>query len=123
MFEFEPAPGVKSSRVINLVDIARNMGARGMPGSPSSRAAMHLCGNAQSEAGNRLAPDMLESEFQNPRRASHLLWRGYWRDALVTDLASMPHMLLAGTTGSGKSVAVNAMILSLMSKRMSANSS
>lgn len=119
LFEFEPAPGVKSSRVINLAsDIARNMSAK------SARIAVVPGHNALGvELPNRKREivwlrDMLESQtFQNSdARLPLMMGEDIGGEPFVTDLASMPHMLVAGTTGSGKSVAVNAMILSLMYK-------
>ena len=117
LFEFEPAPGVKSQRVINLSDdIARNMSAQ------SARIAVVPGRNAMGvEMPNRRREtvwlrDMLDSElFKNTDMALPLiLGEDIGGAPFITDLSKMPHLLIAGTTGSGKSVGVNAMILSLM---------
>ena len=119
LFEFEPAPGVKSQRVINLSDdIARNMSAQ------SARIAVVPGRNAMGvELPNRRREtvwlrDMLNSDtFTHSDAALPLiLGEDIGGVPFVTDLAKMPHLLIAGTTGSGKSVGVNAMILSLMYK-------
>jgi len=119
LFEFEPAPGVKSQRVINLSDdIARNMSAQ------SARIAVVPGRNAMGvELPNRRREtvwlrDMLNSEtFTHSDAALPLiLGEDIGGVPFVTDLSKMPHLLIAGTTGSGKSVGVNAMILSLMYK-------
>ncbi len=119
LFEFEPAPGVKSQRVINLSDdIARNMSAQ------SARIAVVPGRNAMGvELPNRRREtvwlyDMLNSDtFTRSEAALPLiLGEDIGGVPFVTDLAKMPHLLIAGTTGSGKSVGVNAMILSLMYK-------
>ena len=117
LFEFEPAPGVKSQRVINLSDdIARNMSAQ------SARIAVVPGRNAMGvEMPNRRREtvwlrDMLNSDlFKNTDMALPLiLGEDIGGAPFITDLSKMPHLLIAGTTGSGKSVGVNAMILSLM---------
>jgi len=117
LFEFEPAPGVKSQRVINLSDdIARNMSAQ------SARIAVVPGRNAMGvEMPNRRREtvwlrDMLSSDlFKNTDMALPLiLGEDIGGAPFITDLSKMPHLLIAGTTGSGKSVGVNAMILSLM---------
>jgi len=119
LFEFEPAPGVKSQRVINLSDdIARNMSAQ------SARIAVVPGRNAMGvELPNRRREtvwlrDMLNSETFTRSDAALPLILGEDIGGIpfVTDLSKMPHLLIAGTTGSGKSVGVNAMILSLMYK-------
>ena len=119
LFEFEPAPGVKSQRVINLSDdIARNMSAQ------SARIAVVPGRNAMGvEMPNRRREtvwlrDMLDSElFKNTTMGLPLiLGEDIGGAPFITDLSKMPHLLIAGTTGSGKSVGVNAMILSLMYK-------
>jgi len=119
LFEFEPAPGVKSQRVINLSDdIARNMSAE------SARIAVVPGRNAMGiEMPNRRREtvwlrNMLASEtFVNaPESLPLIMGEDIGGHPFIADLAKMPHLLVAGTTGSGKSVAVNAMILSLMYK-------
>ncbi len=117
LYEFEPAPGVKSSRVINLADdIARSMAAR------SARVAVVRGRNAIGiELPNRrretvFLRDMLASrDFKNSGACLPLaLGEDIGGKPYFADLAKMPHLLVAGTTGSGKSVGINAMILSLM---------
>ncbi|MEE9272498.1 MAG: DNA translocase FtsK 4TM domain-containing protein [Robiginitomaculum sp.] len=117
LYEFEPAPGVKSSRIINLADdIARSMAAR------SARVAVVPGRNAIGiELPNRRRKtvylrDMLASRaFKD---CGHKLPLALGEDIggkpFFADLAKMPHMLVAGTTGSGKSVGINSFILSLM---------
>ena len=117
LFEFEPAPGVKSQRIINLSDdIARNMSAQ------SARIAVVPGRNAMGvELPNRkremvwLQNMLASSAFTQSEAALPLiLGEDIGGTPFVADLAKMPHLLVAGTTGSGKSVGVNAMILSLM---------
>ena len=117
LFEFEPAPGVKSQRIINLSDdIARNMSAQ------SARIAVVPGRNAMGvELPNRKREmvwlrDMLASDTFTDSDANLplILGEDIGGTPFVADLSKMPHLLVAGTTGSGKSVGVNAMILSLM---------
>ena len=117
LYEFEPAPGVKSARVINLADdIARSMAAR------SARVAVVRGRNAIGiELPNRrretvFLRDMLASRDFKDTDASLPIALGedIGGKPYFADLAKMPHLLVAGTTGSGKSVGINAMILSLM---------
>jgi S-DNA-T family DNA segregation ATPase FtsK/SpoIIIE len=119
LFELEPAPGVKSSRVIALAeDIARSMSAT------SARVAVIPGRNAIGiELPNPTREtvylrDLLNAqEFQRTRAALPLaLGESIEGQPTITDLSKMPHLLIAGTTGSGKSVGINAMILSLMFK-------
>ena len=119
LFEMEPAPGVKSARVISLADdIARSMSAI------SARVAVVPGKNA---IGIELPNEDREMVFfrsmlQNDayRDTKAMLPMALGEDIggapNVVDLAKMPHLLIAGTTGSGKSVGVNAMILSIMYK-------
>lgn len=117
LFEFEPARGVKSSRVIGLADdIARSMSAT------SARVAVVPGRNAigielpNSRRDPVLLREVLESEsYKSVDSALPIaLGKSIGGEPVVTDLARMPHLLVAGTTGSGKSVGVNAMILSLL---------
>ena len=117
MYELEPAPGVKASRVIALADdIARNMSA------VSARVAVipgrNVIGielpNARRESVT--LHELIGSQDYEDQ-ASQLplvLGKNIAGDPVITDLAPMPHLLVAGTTGSGKSVGLNAMILSLL---------
>ena len=116
-YEFEPARGVKTSRVIGLSDdIARSLGAH------SIRMAVVPGRNAIGiEVPNAvrlpvMLRDILASDgFTSSEAILPLaLGRGIGGEPIITDLARMPHLLIAGTTGSGKSVGVNAMILSLI---------
>ena len=119
LFEFEPAAGVKSSRVIALADdIARSMSAL------SARVAVIPGKNAIGvELPNETREtvhfhSLLKSKaFQKGKPSLPLaLGEDIGGQPSVVDLAKMPHLLIAGTTGSGKSVGINAMILSLMFK-------
>jgi S-DNA-T family DNA segregation ATPase FtsK/SpoIIIE len=117
MYELEPAPGIKASRVIGLADdIARSMSAI------SARVAVvpgrNVIGielpNARREMVS-LSQLMSSSAFEDRAVALPLiLGKNIAGDPVVADLAPMPHLLIAGTTGSGKSVGLNAMILSLL---------
>ncbi|WP_229773507.1 DNA translocase FtsK 4TM domain-containing protein [Iodidimonas muriae] len=117
LYELEPAPGVKSARVIGLADdIARSMSAI------SARVAVIPGRNAIGiELPNSLREtvplrEILASQNFDTSTAKLPLTLG--KDIggapVIADLASMPHLLVAGTTGSGKSVGLNAMILSLL---------
>ena len=117
LYEFEPAPGVKSSRVINLSDdIARSMAAQ------SARVAVVPGRNAIGiEMPNRRRETVYLKEMLNSRAFKECgaalplaLGEDIGGNPVFADLAKMPHLLVAGTTGSGKSVGINGMILSLM---------
>ena len=117
LYELEPAPGIKSSRVIGLSDdIARSMS------KVSARVAVVQGRNAigielpNPKREKVLLREMLAAEEYNDSQARLPLCLGktIGGDPVIVDLARMPHLLIAGTTGSGKSVAINTMILSLM---------
>ena len=117
LYELEPAPGIKSSRVISLADdIARSMSAL------SARVAVVSGRNA---IGIELPNPVREKVYLRELLASRdyaetaaklplCLGKGIGGEAVLVDLSRMPHLLIAGTTGSGKSVAINTMILSLV---------
>ncbi|WP_425040885.1 DNA translocase FtsK [Primorskyibacter sp. S187A] len=119
MYELEPAPGLKASRVIGLSDdIARSMSALSarvstVPGRsvigielPNDKREMvsfrEILSTRDYGDGNQKLPLALGKDIGG--------------DPVVANLAKMPHLLIAGTTGSGKSVAINTMILSLLYK-------
>jgi len=117
LYELEPAPGIKSSRVIGLADdIARSMSAL------STRVAVVAGRNAIGiELPNPtrekvyLRELLASSDYiDNPAKLPLCLGKTIGGEPVIVDLARMPHLLIAGTTGSGKSVAINTMILSLV---------
>jgi DNA segregation ATPase FtsK/SpoIIIE, S-DNA-T family len=117
LYELEPAPGIKSSRVIGLADdIARSMSAL------SARVAVVSGRNAIGiELPNEKREkvyfrELLDTDDYHGTVAKLPLCLGktIGGEPVVVDLARMPHLLIAGTTGSGKSVAINTMILSLL---------
>src|ERR1700733_3416939 len=117
LYELELAPGIKSSRVISLADdIARSMSAL------SARVAVVSGRNA---IGIELPNPVREKVYLRELLASReyvetsfrlplCLGKSIGGESIMVDLARMPHLLIAGTTGSGKSVAINTMILSLL---------
>ncbi|WP_141680742.1 FtsK/SpoIIIE family DNA translocase [Agrobacterium rubi] len=117
MYELEPAPGIKSSRVIGLADdIARSMSAI------AARVAVVPGRNAIGiELPNKIRETVYLRELiasrdfeNNKAKLPMSLGKTIGGEAVIADLAKMPHLLVAGTTGSGKSVAINTMILSLL---------
>jgi S-DNA-T family DNA segregation ATPase FtsK/SpoIIIE len=117
LYELEPAPGIKSSRVIGLADdIARSMSA------VSARVAVVPGRNAIGiELPNPRRDKVVLREMlsqpafdRSEARLPLCLGKTIGGEPVIVDLARMPHLLIAGTTGSGKSVAINTMILSLL---------
>ncbi len=119
MYELEPAPGLKASRVIGLSDdIARSMSALSarvstVPGR--SVIGIELPNDNREMVALR---EILSSrDYDDVKHKLPLaLGKDIGGSAMVANLAKMPHLLIAGTTGSGKSVAINTMILSLLYK-------
>src|SRR5690606_17766136 len=116
LYELAPAAGVKGSRVVGLADdIARNMSARACRVSiVQGRNAIGIeLPNATRETVY-LRDLLASSEFEKVGHSLPMaLGETIGGEPYITDLAKMPHLLIAGTTGSGKSVGVNAMILSI----------
>ncbi|MEZ5959354.1 MAG: DNA translocase FtsK 4TM domain-containing protein, partial [Hyphomonadaceae bacterium] len=119
LFEFEPAAGVKSSRVIGLAeDIARTMNASAARVAviPGRNAIGIELPNAKRETVY-LQTLLNSTSFAGTQGDLPLaLGETIEGDPFAADLTKMPHLLIAGTTGSGKSVGINAMILSLLYK-------
>ncbi len=119
MYELEPAPGLKASRVIGLADdIARSMSA--LSARVSTVPGRSVIG---IELPNENREKVVLREILSARAfgdGNHKLPLALGKDIggepIVANLAKMPHLLIAGTTGSGKSVAINTMILSLLYK-------
>src|SRR5499427_6044788 len=117
LYELEPAPGIKSSRVIGLADdIARSMSAL------SARVAVV---SGRNVIGIELPNPTREKVYlrellsdrdyaDNTAKVALCLGKTIGGEAVIVDLSRMPHLLIAGTTGSGKSVAINTMILSVL---------
>jgi len=117
LYELEPAPGIKSSRVISLADdIARSMSAI------SARIAVVPGRNAigielpnETRETVYLREMLASTDFEKSKgKLNVCLGKTIGGEPVIVDLARMPHLLIAGTTGSGKSVGINTMILSLL---------
>ena len=119
MYELEPAPGLKASRVIGLADdIARSMSA--LSARVSTVPGRSVIG---IELPNAHREKVVLREILSARdfgdsnmRLPLALGKDIGGEPIIANLAKMPHLLIAGTTGSGKSVAINTMILSLLYK-------
>lgn len=119
LYEFEPAPGIKSSRVIGLSDdIARSMSAISVRASvvPGRNViGIEIPNKTRQTVYMR---EMLElPEYEDTKvKLPLILGKDIGGKPVIADLTKMPHLLVAGTTGSGKSVGVNTMIMSLLYK-------
>lgn len=117
MYELEPAPGIKASRVVGLAeDIARNMSAISARVSPiPGRTVMGIelpNQDRQMVALKELAACAAFAEAKGSLPI--ILGKDIAGEPIIADLAAMPHLLVAGTTGSGKSVGLNVILLSLL---------
>jgi S-DNA-T family DNA segregation ATPase FtsK/SpoIIIE len=119
-FEVKPAPGVKISRIVSLQDdLALNLRAKSLrieaPIPGKAAVGIEISNDKSSSVTLR---EVLESkEFQSAKsKISVGLGKNVGGECVIADLKKMPHLLIAGTTGSGKSVCQNAMILSMLYK-------
>ncbi|EAQ28761.1 DNA segregation ATPase [Erythrobacter sp. NAP1] len=117
MYELEPAPGIKASRVVGLAeDIARNMSAISARVSPIPGKT--VMGIELPNSDRQMV--MLKELAASASFAEHkgnlpiILGKDIAGEPIIADLAAMPHLLVAGTTGSGKSVGLNCILLSLL---------
>jgi S-DNA-T family DNA segregation ATPase FtsK/SpoIIIE len=119
-FELKPAPGVKSSQISNLAkDLARSLATVSVrvveiiPGKPY--VGLEIPNETREIIGlGEIVKSQVYDELKSPLTLA--LGKDIAGSPMVADLARMPHLLIAGTTGSGKSVALNAMVLSLLYK-------
>jgi S-DNA-T family DNA segregation ATPase FtsK/SpoIIIE len=117
MYELEPAPGIKASRVVGLAeDIARNMSAISARVSPiPGRTVMGIELPNQDRQTVMLKELAAAAAFADAKgNLPIILGKDIAGEPVIADLAAMPHLLVAGTTGSGKSVGLNVILLSLL---------
>ena len=119
LYEFKPAAGTRSSKLISLApDIARSMSVNSIRVSALPSSDMLGVEIPNKTRDTVYIQDLLSSE-QYSKEASQLpiaLGKNISGEPVIADLSKMPHLLIAGTTGSGKSVGLNAMIISLLMK-------
>ena len=120
MYEYEPAPGVKINKIVNLTDdlaLALRSGSVRIVAPLPGKAAVGIeVPNVERETV-RLKDIIASEPFQRAKsRLTLALGKDIMGEPLVTDLAKMPHLLIAGATGAGKSVGLNAMICSILYK-------
>ena len=118
LYELEPAPGIRSARVIGLADdVARSLSVTAVriatvPGPQRDR---HRGAERQARDGVPVGDLASRGRAEaTPGRLPLALGKDIGGAPVIADLARMPHLMIAGTTGSGKSVGINAMILSLL---------
>lgn len=119
-YEFQPAAGIKVSKIVNLADdIALSMAVAGVrieaPIPGKAAVGIEIPNKSTTMVGLR---ELIESDaFQNSKsKLTVALGKDISGQAVVTDLAKMPHLLIAGSTGSGKSVCINTLINSILYK-------
>jgi S-DNA-T family DNA segregation ATPase FtsK/SpoIIIE len=119
MYEFEPAPGVKINRVVSLSDdLALALKAQSVRVSPlPGKATLGIeVPNNQREVVSLREILSAESFKKSGSRLTLGLGKDIYGRPIIADLSKMPHLLVAGATGSGKSVSINSMVMSLLYK-------
>jgi len=117
LYELEPAPGIRSARVIGLADdVARSLSVTAVRIAtvPGRNVIGIEVPNSKRETVYLAELLAAEDAQKHPGRLALALGKDIGGGPVVVDLARMPHLMIAGTTGSGKSVGINAMILSLL---------
>ncbi|MBI5373942.1 MAG: DNA translocase FtsK [Candidatus Schekmanbacteria bacterium] len=118
MYEFEPAPGVKINKIVSLADdlslAMKAINVRIVAPLPGKGTVGIEIPNTQRESVYLKEILQSESFMEHPSKLCIAMGKDFLGNPFLADLAKMPHLLIAGTTGSGKSVAVNMMILSLL---------
>ncbi len=118
MYEYEPAPGIKINKIVNLADdLALALRAESIRIVAPIPGKGHIGIEVPNEQREivRLKDIIASETFQRSKsKLSLALGKGIVGDPVVADLSKMPHLLIAGATGSGKSVALNAMICSIL---------
>jgi DNA segregation ATPase FtsK/SpoIIIE, S-DNA-T family len=117
LYEFEPAPGIKASRIIGLADdIARSMSAISVRVAVVPGRTVIGIELPNRKAETVFLRELLDSPTyeKHPGRLALILGKDISGEPILADLSRMPHLLIAGTTGSGKSVGINTMILSIL---------
>ena len=117
LYELEPAPGIKASRIIGLADdIARSMSAISVRVAVVPGRTVIGIELPNRKAETVFLRELLDSPIyeKHAGRLALILGKDISGEPVLADLARMPHLLIAGTTGSGKSVGINTMILSIL---------
>jgi S-DNA-T family DNA segregation ATPase FtsK/SpoIIIE len=117
MYEFEPAPGIKLSKIISLADdLAMAMRAVSVRVAPIPGKAVVGIEIPNNEREDVFLKEILSSEDfkRSSSKLTVALGKDIFGNPVVTDLGRMPHLLVAGATGSGKSMAINAMVCSIL---------
>jgi S-DNA-T family DNA segregation ATPase FtsK/SpoIIIE len=119
MYEFEPSPGIKISKIVSLADdLGRAMGGVSVRIAPIPGKTPLGIEIPNRRRGVVALREIIDSESfrKSHSRLTIAIGMDIYGRAIVSDLTRMPHLLVAGTTGSGKSVAINSMIMSILYK-------